>query len=221
VRTPRDRDELAAIERERPEGWEYLLFAGALLVGRDDSEAGYRDRRQATPDGEFLDSDSAMERLDVAFTELIRLTSATAAVLEPDVLEPAFGAPGEPGDARRILQLADSLVAKYRQLIGWSRTLRSVRVPSAFRDLYELAADLADRPIQEVRDFIDRTVETMDQLDAMLAAPDTGPIRIELELTLSVDEDLAERLLVERFRLQGMSPRKAHRRARRARKRFR
>jgi hypothetical protein len=221
VRTPRDREELAAIQRERPEGWEYLLFAGALLVGRDDSEAEYHDRLQATPEGEFLDPESAMARLDVAFTELSELTSATAAVLEPDVLEPAFGAPGEPGDASRILQLADDLLARYRQLIGWSRTLRSVRVPSAFRDVYELAADLAHRPIEEVRGFIDRTVEAMDQLDAMLAAPDTGPVRIELELTLSVDEDLAERFLVERYRLQGMSPRKAHRHARRARKRFR
>ena len=221
MRTPRDDTELTALERDRPEGWEYLLFAGALLVGRTKHEAAYHDCRRAVPTGEPVAAHVAMTRLEAAFPDLERLTSATADVLEPDMVESALGAPGQPGDAQLIRNLADGVVNSYQQIIEWSHTLRVSPVPPAFRRAYDLAADLANQPIEDTRRFIDRTVEAVDHLAAVLGGEDLGPIRIELELTLTADEALAERFLVELHQLQGMPRRKAVRQARRARRRFR
>ena len=42
-RTPRTRDELTALLRERQAGWEYLLYAGSLLINQISLEDEYRD----------------------------------------------------------------------------------------------------------------------------------------------------------------------------------
>jgi hypothetical protein len=203
-RTPRTPEEMAELLRTQPSGWEYLLYAGVLLEGRQALEDKYRDHDVgfAPTGGPHVDEHGAIKRLQEAFREAEGFGTRVERLLDPTAQERAFGAPGEPGDTERIKHLGRRLVDVYESMLDWAADLRTVHVPEEFRHAFELAARMIDQPLKEFRDFIDRLVSVMDGLAAQLAEPDTEPIEIELELRLSIDECVAGAFHTELERLQ-------------------
>ena len=113
-------------------------------------------------------------------------------LFDPDVQKQAFGRPGEPGDEALIQALANRTMERYRELMAWGLDLRAARVPSDFRSVYQLAADMAAKPIEEIRGYVEDIVEAMDALPRRLGGQTTGPVEIVITLTLTMDDEAVQ-----------------------------
>lgn len=194
-RTPRTPEEMAELLGRRPPGWEYLMYAGALLLGRNALEERYRDHLlgYARRTGRRIPETECLDHLNNAFAEATALATSMMHVLDQRAQERAFGLPGEPGDPELIQHLGQRLMDIYGELMNWAAELRGASVPDKFRTAFDLAARFVDQPIEQFREFVDRNVEEMDALSPYLAQPEPRePKRIELQLTLTIDDNVIE-----------------------------
>jgi hypothetical protein len=187
---PRDTEEQEDLIAQRPPGWEYLLFAGVLDQGRrvlepkwQDYKSGYARRKRVRLDeketvsyliGMWVDAQAIMRPIDRVFSE--------------EAQQQAFGAPGEPGNALLIEHSAKRVLTSYEELLDWAADIRGIVFPEKFRRAFELAPLVMERPALDIRDFITRTVVQLGRLPDLLAHPDSGPIAIELPLTVTIDD---------------------------------
>ncbi len=202
IRVPRTEAERQLVLLDKPPGWEYLYFAGELLHARDAIEHKYRDHdvRYAASNGKFVGPAEIDAFISQARSEAERLGSTLALVMNPRVQERAFGAPGEPGDAERILHLAERCNSIYEGFIDWAAQLRGAAVRRNYRNMVELLARIADTPITNYRKFVDDVVEKADELPAALAA--AQPLQQPaLSIVLDLPEDVLEAFLSEAQRL--------------------
>jgi len=204
-RTPKQLEDLVAA---RPEGWEFLLFAAALLEGKKDLELRWRDHQLRLPTADYhrLDEDDVPGYLGAAFGRL----RWTLGPIEPifAAQEDAFGKPGEPGDPALIRHFAGWIIEVYRRLLDWASTVRSAGAPEEFELAVGLSSQAADLPLKRIRSFIDETVAAVDQLLAKLAAHENErePIELRLTLTLEADNDLMGAAVDELRRVLGQEP---------------
>jgi hypothetical protein len=193
--TPRTQVEIDDLLRRRPPGWEFLLYSGYLFCKRQSVEDKWRDYVL----GYTSASGQVIGRSSIAsFTQDLLRTMQQAAenlerVLAESAQEWAFGRPGEPGDADVIEHLAARIIASYEELLDQASVVRSARVPEPFEEAMRLAAQLADRPLTGIREFIDRCVECADDIPSRLSKG--HPLQIDVDLTLSLDNELVHQLM--------------------------
>jgi hypothetical protein len=191
-RVPRTDAELAVVLRERPDGWEYLYFAGVLhleLAKHEDRlhdhEMGYAERS-----GERVTLEEIGPWLSAQTDEASHLARQLEVVLAPQAQERAFGAPGTPGDPARILHLARRSTSIYKNLMDWAAKVRGVSVPDEFRGVIAALAHLVDGPVEQYRRYVKEAVTEIDRVPAALAAGEHLRITLTVEFELR-DEDLA------------------------------
>lgn len=200
---PRNLAEQEELVTQKPAGWEYLLFAGVLQMGKQELElkwhdyiTGYSRRRGvylAEEDihtyirGLFNDALTIMEPIEPSFSEESQLRM--------------FGPPGESGNSDLIEHYAKRILASYEGLLDWAAEIRGTVYPEKYKRLFEYTALLAERPASDVRRFIDHAVEEIGKIPALLDNSDSGPIVIELPLTVTIDDAALDRWRVELNRL--------------------
>lgn len=194
-RVPRTSDEKQALLVTKPAGWEYLLFASVLLKGKDDLEMKWHDHNMPPFRRTVVISDAkdALTYLGDEFGNVRALVNAMGVVHSTEAQEQAFGAPGESGDPVRIEHLAKRVIQTYEGILDWAAMIRGVEPPEVLQDVFEVAARMADRPLTQFRQFVDRVVLEIDKVPTLLADPDAieEPITIVLNLTLEIDDDVA------------------------------
>lgn len=109
------------------------------------------------------------EFISIKVDELSLITSRVNPLLSPEAQDRAFGRKGEPGDVERIIHLARRIVSTYQDLLDWAAELRGTVVASEARELIDSVARMADRPISEIRAFVDAFVRETDALRARFA----------------------------------------------------
>jgi hypothetical protein len=205
---PRTSEQLQELLTARPDGWEFLLFAGALIRGKDELEPLWRDHQLGLPSGEYhrIDEEDVAGYLSAAFGRVAWTIRPIERIFAAQ--EDVFGKPGEPGDAALIQHSAGWLIEVYRRLLDWAGTVRSADVPEEFELAVELSAQAADLALQRIRSFIDDTVTAIEQL--MVALDTRGderePIELRLQLILDVDHDLMAAAVDELRRALGQEP---------------
>jgi hypothetical protein len=197
---PRSTVEEAELLRSRPPGWEYLLWGGVLLRRLQELEPKWQahTQRQRRPAAREMSEREALDEIGSSRTferALAIISEATAGVKSPETQEQAFGKLGEAGDPDKITALATSLIGGYEGLLEWSAQLRAEGVPPRFRKIYDAVSDLADMPLQQYRDYVNRVVAEFDKLPEALR--DGKEITLELKLTLTIDEASQSRLQAE------------------------
>ena len=194
-RSPRTPEEEAFLLATRPDGWEYLLFAGRLRRKTDSLEGKHIDFETgfAPVGSRSLDMDEAIALQNSALAQIRVVTDNFNRLFAPDSTERAFGKPGEAGDADRIIHLADRIVGVYEEYMDWAAALRGALVPRRMRRVTDALADHATGPVRQFREFVDTVVTEVDQLPALLREPDSEPRTITLTLVLSIDEAVTER----------------------------
>lgn len=203
-RVPRTPEEEAALVRSRPEGWEYLLFASVLRRQMDALEPKYRDHqlRFARPaHGSKLPGEDAIAFLSSAFGESLLLMDNFNRVFEQAAHERAFGAPGEPGDPVQIEHLGTRLIDVYGDLLDWAARVRATPVDEEFKRALDISSRFVDQPIEQFREFVDQVVTEMDRVPAMIQAETPELIRLDFNITLSIEDGLEEQLAEELRRL--------------------
>jgi hypothetical protein len=194
-RVPRTQEEQQALLAVRPPGWEYLLFASCLFLGKQQLEFKWRDHELPpyTPRRSLGSIGEATNYLSSEFKRVTGLIEAMMLVFPQEVQEEAFGAPGEPGDPVRIEHFATRIMQTYDELLDWAASLRTVDPPDVLVPPFEMAARWGDQPLLEVREFVDTAVREIDRVPSFIAnhTEDDGPLKIDLALTLTTDEEVS------------------------------
>lgn len=189
LRVPRTADQQRELLAQRPDAWEYLLYAGVLWQRREALELKWRDHElgYARRTGQHLDDRQATSFLGNTLRDLSAFGPNVLKMLDPKAQERAFGALGEPGNPALIEHIATRLVEIYEEVLDIAAVLRGTGVTEEMEPVMEAAARMADTPLREIRDFIDQLVTEADSLPERLALDE--PITITLTLTLTIDEE--------------------------------
>lgn len=181
---------------EEPRWWEYRLYAGALMQGRIELEGKWHDHDLRLPRGpRRVPSESPSQFLSRETAELSRYMETLDRVFDPEILEQAFGPPGKPGDSQRIVYVARGVVQIYESLMDWAAELRSVSVASEYHAILELTARMADGPVRQTRDFIQRAADQIARIPLLIeeanskGATTESPMEVELVLHVELDPE--------------------------------
>jgi hypothetical protein len=202
LRVPRTTDQQRELLAQRPSAWEYLLYTGVLWRRREALESKWRDHElgYARRTGQHFDDREAINFLGNSFNDLKAFGPNILKMLDPGTQERAFGLPGQSGDPALIEHIATRFVEVYEDIIDVAANLRGAGVSDELAPYFEAAARFADTPLREIRDFIDQLVAIANSLPERLASGD--PVVIQLELTLTIDDEAIENLDRERQRAE-------------------
>jgi len=189
---PRSPEQEHRLLAERPEGWEYMLYASALLRGMEEHEAMFRDNEIgfAPRSAESFDADNVMSFISQRMAEFSAAVSGVERVLSDAAQAAAFGEPGQPGDVDRIRHIAHRLVSIYNEVLVCAARIRGATVPSQFEEVVGLAAAMGDQPIRQMRTFILDLVRDIDSIPGRLALDE--PVIITASLVVTIDDELID-----------------------------
>lgn len=214
---PTTSDEQARIMIERPDFWEYRLFAGVLAQGKRELETKWDDHELRLPSGprrEF-DSPDVMPFLSREIGRMRDLVAIIGRLFEQSVQQRAFGPKGEQGDPARIEHLARRILGVYESAVDWAAELRNTSVPGNFKEVREATACMVDAPLNAIREFIDSTADEMERIGETVAkaqaanASEADAVHVTLTLTLEMDPAVEEqhrralKKLEEEFGVEG------------------
>lgn len=182
--------------RDEPQWWEYRLYAGALMQGRIELEGKWHDHELRLPRGpRRMPSESPSQFLSRETAELSRFMETLDRVFDPGILEQAFGPPGQPGDSRRIVHVARGVIQVYESMMDWAAELRSASLSSDYHEILELTARMADGPVRQTRDFIQRSADQIARIPLLIeeakskGATTESPMEVELVLHVELDSE--------------------------------
>lgn len=194
LRSPRAAEQKRELLAERPEGWEYLLYAGALWQRQQaleskllDHEIGYARRT-----GQHVDDSAAFALVSSAMTDFSACLSNIVRLAKQESRQRAFGLPGQPGEPALIEHIANRFMEVYEEIIDTAARLRGAGVSNKMIPVMDAAAHLVDTPLKQIRDFIDQLITQTDMIPDQLARNED--ITIELALTLTIDDKDKQRL---------------------------
>lgn len=197
---PHSPRQLSALLAQKPRAWEYLLFAGALLQGREALEFTYLDHKLGiAANRRAVGFDEALEVIQRAFERLSETMDPLERAFQEDPQRHAFGPPGEPGDAQAIQHLAHLVVHAYEELLDIAGSLDAIAPPKLLVLIHELTLCKVDEPLEALRAFITKVVEEMDRLPDRLGHEEH--IVIDLELDVTPDETIGNRISAESRRI--------------------
>lgn len=199
---PRTPEELSRIISERPRGWEYLLFAGALILELEPLESRYEDYKlgYAPRLGITVYESQFREYLQIQLGELRVLVDNFTRIFNTETLAPAFGPPGEAGDPAKLLHMAKRMMRLYDELLTWVERLRGTSIPSEYQRLTRILASFADQPIEEIRRFVDEYAANTELI--MQAISDDMPISITHNVRFDIPNDITDAFSKEIDRLK-------------------
>ncbi|WP_155992796.1 TIR domain-containing protein [Nocardioides sp. URHA0020] len=196
-RVPETQADIELLLALRPRFWEYWLYAGALRVGLAALEGKYHDyeMRFASPTGEAYFGRDAFDFLRTVPARATNLVDNFNAVFQPEVQLRAFGAPGDAGDADRILHMAKRFLDVYEGFLDEAARIRGTALDDDFEDAQRAGAEFGSDAVGQIREFITRCVESMSAIPEMTAEWVEGdePIELALAITLTVDEEVSAR----------------------------
>ena len=198
-RTAEQRRELLA---QRPDGWEYLLYAGVIWQRRQALESKWLDHElgYARRTGQHLNDGEAFTLLKSAMADFGACIVNAEKLLNPQGRERAFGLPGQPGNPELIEHVGSRFVEVYEEILDIAAKLRGTGVSRNMESVMDSAAHLVDTPLKQISDFIDQFIVEADSIPGRLARD--KPITIELILTFALDDEARQRLDLEMKRAQ-------------------
>jgi hypothetical protein len=171
---------------ERPEGWEYLLFAHVL----NDEVVTSQDLRRAHKLGlafglgETVDLSNFPRWVQIRMDELQRMVGHVSDLVN-NYLQKALGPPGEAGNPSEIIFAARQIGEFYRHLMAWSRQVRCVHVDKACRPVIESLSCFTDDIIDELEGYGPVAVARIREALEMRDAGKPQNLNLSLTFTLS------------------------------------
>lgn len=200
--SPRTVEQKRELLAQRPEGWEYLLYAGEIWQRRQALESKWLDHElgYARRTGQHLNEGEAITLLRSAMADFSACMTNVVKMLNPQGRERAFGLPGQPGNPALIEHIGIRFVEVYEEILDIAAKLRGTGVCKNMETVMDSAARLVDTPLKEISDFIDQLIAKADSIPDRLAREE--PITIELTLTLTIDDEAKQRLDLEMKRAE-------------------
>jgi hypothetical protein len=189
--TPITPQSVAALVREKPRGWEYLLYVTVVSQGLGELESKYWEHflRYAPRTGvvEHSNGITLIRDRNVLLSEIIKVAVET--VFTADTQEAAFGEPGKPGNPDRIVHLGELFVRTFDEILEWARAIHGT---SYAQDLARVAARIqaqfADQQLQAMHTVAQDLREVAGTLVERLTAGEQ--INMTVPLVFEVDPRL-------------------------------
>ena len=180
---------------ERPRGWEYLLFAEALLREIAVSVDLKRDWSYNVALGPERSASTShfIQWIQEKNSEASRLASNLNGLFD-NALSAALGPQGQPGDPQAIIYVANRIGAVYRSVLQWKLDFFCMSVDPQLLKLRSLASSLCDNVVAEFEEFAQ---ELSTKLASALNAPAGSPpttLSVVLKLTLPDQTNTAKEL---------------------------
>ncbi|MEU0883450.1 TIR domain-containing protein [Lentzea sp. NPDC005914] len=200
--TPITPKSVAALVREKPRGWEYLLYVTVVSQGLAELESKYWEHflRYAPRNGD-VEHGNGIELIrdrNVVLSEIIKV--AVESVFTGDTQEAAFGAPGEAGDPERIVHLGELFVRTFDEILEWARRIHGTSYASEpARLAARIQAQFADQQLRAMHAVAQDLRRVADTLIERLAAGEQ--INMTVPLVFEVDPELEQEFRVALDRL--------------------
>lgn len=201
---PRTRGQLDKVASDRPLAWEYLLFAGALIVEMGELDSRYRDYLlgYAPRSGVPVYEANFMEFFQIQLNELINISTFFQQIFSNQAVDEAIGPRGVSGDPVKILHLAKRYISVYDELLHWTERLKGTPVPRKYQKLIAILGRYSEQPIAEIRHFVNYYAEQIEQIPAALKAGTS--VRIQINVKFELAPELSQELNAEFSRLKAM-----------------
>lgn len=183
---------------EKPDFWEYLLFAAALKDNLGRLEDLRYDMKYGISFRNAVLYDEPKEIIDFVKTkcsELVNRTSILSEILN-DAFQEAIGAPGTPGNDGYIIYVAEKLIEVYKSVHEWSLEFKNIIVPDEFQNLILYTSQLSLSVIEDIENFIsdydvrineavlginDKSEKRVLSFNLTLRSPDISKIESEIQ----------------------------------------
>jgi hypothetical protein len=202
MNVPRTEEQLSYVLAERPPGWEYLVFAGALILELEPLESRYEDYKlgYAPRLGRFIYEAEFFEYFQAQLSESMALINGFSLVFNEKIMKAAFGPTGVAGNSARLLHLAKRIIGTYDELLRWVERLRGTSVPDRYSPLIAILAKWNDQPIEEIRRFVRYYAESVERIPD--ATVNGTPVLIDCHVTFSIPAELSKAFRDEMERLE-------------------
>lgn len=141
---------------EKPDGWEYLLFAAALKDNLDRLDDLRYDLKYGITFKNAILYNEPTEIIDfvqMKCGELENRVGMLSKVIN-DAFSEAVGEPGVSGNAEYIIYVAEKLIEVYKSVHEWSLDFRSVMVPDEFQNLLLCVSQFSQTVVEDIENFI-------------------------------------------------------------------
>lgn len=141
---------------EKPDAWEYLLFAAALKDNLDKLDDLRYDMKYGITFKNAILYDEPKEIIDfvqMKCGELSNRVNLLNKILN-NAFREAIGEPGTPGNVEYIIYVAEKLVEVYKSVHEWSLEFKSIIVPDEFQSLLLCASQFSQSVIEDIENFI-------------------------------------------------------------------
>lgn len=189
--TPITPQSVAALAREKPRGWEYLLYVTVVAQGLAELEQKYWEHflRYAPRNGavEHGSGIALIRDRNVLLGEIIKVAVDT--VFTPHTQEAAFGGAGVPGDPDRIVHLGELFVRTFDEILEWARAIHGTSYADEHaRAAARIQARFADQQLRAMHEVARNLREVADTLVERLTAGER--INMTVPLVFVVDPEL-------------------------------
>lgn len=146
------------IMKDKPLGWEFLLFAELLNDYMKECEDVKRDLVYENPLGESIALEDPIQIVNWVQERLRLLKSITYFMtrLINEAYRKAIGEPGQSGDAKHIYYVAKKFIEGYKSIIEWRLKFFTLNVDPTYIKFLNLTSNLASNAIKETEAFVIR-----------------------------------------------------------------
>ena len=139
---------------EQPKSWEARLFC-QILADKIESFSDLRDEYRygiALGSGDHIPITQFPLWSAARLGELTRIVEGLS-ILFNQVLSEAFGAPGVPGEAKKIYFAATNIAEVYRQFLEWSKSIRRATFPLPGQRVQKAMARFPEKMIESIEAY--------------------------------------------------------------------
>ena len=171
-------------------GWEYIALAHRIQNSVQAYHLHYANGEVHPSERSFSDVADAVRNVSTQVQVLKAIIGTFGRLLSPESMNGAIGMPGESGDMEKIECLASDFGEAYGMLLAWMGETRASRVPIETRQLYLSFAAYAERPLNQIDEFVDQLVANVDQAVSALRAGKEADHDVVVKLSPEIDPEL-------------------------------
>lgn len=189
-------DELTALFEEKLPNWRYAGFVSVLVQRRAEIQPRLRDHLLAfaRPTGERVRDGMAVAQFAIdSLNDIDQLIQKLNDFMLSDAFVAVVCSPHDEATAETqpVFQAAMRLMDLYERFLVIAERARGLAAPSEYSDLLNNCARLPDTSLEGFHNFIDRFVERVAEMPAILMAASGGQVEGEpIVLSIKADDEL-------------------------------
>ncbi|EID4333999.1 TPA: DUF4062 domain-containing protein [Vibrio parahaemolyticus] len=171
---------------EKPDGWEYLLFANLCKVYLERLNHKKFDLEYGISFGEVKVIDEPQQVSDwisAQCNEMLKLIRLVTTLVNNAAIA-SLGDHGQEGEYQKIQHVCQRLLEVYEQIINWKLSFTTLEVHEDFQPILDVLSGFSDDPIAKIEEFVNRVhIEIPKAIEQVVQNDE----HVSLEITLVLE----------------------------------